>query len=175
MKSKILLLVGMGLLVGWSMPQQAVAQDGDDDGPGARIVTVTSFHLPLQHRGTVIPWMQKNFLPSVQLNPHAITTRFLFHNWGSDAADVVMVAEYASWADVEADCGQPCDDYFEANPEPEEGDEGYEAFDAARDLFQKYYARHRDEIYFAPMGMAKVEGEMMGPVGGPDDDDGDDD
>ncbi len=175
MKSKILLVVGMGMLVGWSMPQLAVAQDADDEGPGVRVVTVTSFQLPFQARSTVIPWMQKNFLPGVQLNPHAITTRVLFHFWGSDAADVVMVAEYASWADVTADCGQPCDDYNEANPAPEEGDEGYEAFQEAADLFSKYYTHHHDEIYNAPMGMAKVEGEMMGPVGGPDDDDGDDD
>lgn len=154
------------------MPQQAVAQD--DDGPGTRIVTVTTFNVPFTVRDQVIPHMVARVLPVTQLNPAVITSRLLFHNWGSEASQVVMVAEYASWADVEADCGQPCDDYFDANPAPEEGDEGYEAFDKARNLFLKYYSHHKDEIYVAPMGLAKVEGEMMGPVGGPDDDDGDD-
>jgi hypothetical protein len=171
MKSRFLLVVGMGMLVGWSVPQQAVAQD--DDGPGTRIVSVTTFNVPFTVRGQVIPHMVARVLPATQLNPHVITSRLLFHNWGSDASQIVMVAEYASMADVDADCGQPCTDYFEANPAPEEGDEGYEAFDEARRLFLKYYSNHRDEIYVAPMGMAKVEGEMMGPVGGPDDD-GDD-
>ena len=174
MKSRILLVAGVGMLVGWSMPQVAVAQDGDDEGPGNRIVTVTSFSLPFQHRSTVIPWMVKYVLPGTQLNPAVITSRLLFHNWGSDAADVVLVAEYADWADIDADCGQPCDDYDAANPEPEEGEEGYEAYEEAQALFSKYFSRHRDEIYAAPMGMAKVEGEMMGPVGGPEDDEDDD-
>lgn len=174
MKKQVLLAAGVGMLMGWSMPQVAIAQDGDDEGPGTRIVTVTTFKLPFQHRATVIPWMQKYVLPGGQLNPAAITTRVLFHNWGSDAGDVVLVAEYASWADIEAECGQPCDDYDEANPEPEEGEEGYEAYQEAQALFSKYFSRHHDEIYVAPMGMAKVEGEMMGPIGGPDDDEGDD-
>ncbi len=174
MKSRILWAAAVGMLMGWSMPQVAIAQDGDDEEPVTRVVTVTSFSLPFQHRETVIPWMQKYFLPGQQLNPAAITTRVLFHNWGSDAADVVLVTEYASWADIEADCGQPCDDYDEANPEPEEGEEGYEAYEEAADLFTKYFSRHRDEIYVAPMDMAKVEGEMMGPVGGPEDDEDDD-
>ena len=143
MKNRILLVAGVGMMVGWSMPQVAMAQD-DDEGPGTRIVTVTSFKLPFQHRGTGIPWMVKNVLPGQQLNPAAITTRLLFHNWGSDASDVIQVSEYASWADVDADCGQPCDDYNEANPEPEEGDEGYEAFQEAQARFSNYYSHHRD-------------------------------
>ncbi len=174
MKSRILWVAGVGIVIGLCAPQQVLAQDGDDEEPVTRIVTVTSFKLPFQHRSTVIPWMQKYVLPGTQLNPLAINFRLVFHNWGSDAADVVLVTEYASWADIEADCGQPCDDYDEANPEPEEGEEGYEAYEEAQALFSKYFSRHRDEIYSTPMGMAKVEGELMGPVGGPDDDDDDD-
>ncbi|MFQ5530828.1 MAG: hypothetical protein ACE5FP_10850, partial [Gemmatimonadota bacterium] len=108
-----------------------------------------------------------------QLNPHVLTSRVLFHAWGSNADQIIMVAEYASLADVDAECGQPCDDYFEANPAPEEGDEGYEAFVEGRDAFLKYYSHHSDEIYAAPMGLATTEGEVLGRVG-PAEDEGDD-
>lgn len=171
MKSRILLVVGMGMLVGWSMPQLAVAQD--DDGPGTRTVTVTSFDVPFGQRGPVMDFIVNRLLPGTQLNPHVLTSRVLFHAWGSNADQIVMVVEYASLADADADCGQPCTDYFDANPEPEEGDDGYEEFVEGRDAFLKYYSRHTDEIYVAPMGLATTEGEVLGDVGTPDD--GDDD
>lgn len=144
----------------------------EDEGPGTRVVTVTSFDVPFGDRGTVIPFMVERFLPATQLNPKAMNVRVLFHNWGADAASVAIVAEYATFADIESDCGQPCDDYYDANPPPAEGTPEREEFDEAAALWSKYYSHHRDEIYVTPMGMAKVEGEMMGPVGGPDDDEG---
>jgi hypothetical protein len=138
----------------------------EEEGPGARVVTVTSFEVPFADRGTVIPFMVERFLPGMQLNPNAINVRVLFHNWGGNAADMAIVAEYASFEDIESDCGQPCDDYYDANPPPEEGTPEREEFNKAAALWSKYYSHHRDEIYVTPMGMAKVEGVMMGPVGG---------
>jgi len=145
----------------------------DDEGPGTRITTVTSFNVPFGDRGTVIPFMVDRVLPATQLNPKAITVRLLFHNWGSDASQVAIVAEYASLADVDSECGQPCKDYFDANPIPEEGTPEREAFDKAGALFSKYYSRHSDEIYVAPMGFAKVEGKMVRGAGMPEAPEGD--
>lgn len=163
----VLTLLIAGSLV--ALPASADAQE--DEGPGQRIVTVTTFRVPFNHRPQVFPFMIERVFPATQLNPHVINFRVMLHNWGGHASDVVVVAEYDDISEIEADCGQPCDDYYEANPAPEEGEEGYEEFQEAQELFNKYYASHRDEIFVSPMGLAKVEGEMMGPVGGPGDDD----
>lgn len=154
------------------LPSALVAQEDEQEEPGTRVTTVTSFEVPFQHRPQVMPFLMERVIPATQLNPNVINFRVLLHNWGGNASDVHLVAEYADIADIESDCGQPCDDYFEANPAPEEGDEGYEDFQEAQELFDKYYSHHRDEILVAPMMAAKVEGEMMGPVGGPEDEDG---
>ncbi len=175
MKSKILLAAGVVMLVGWSMPQIALAQDDDDDGPGIRTVHVISFELPpLGSRGPFFRFMRDRVEPNIQLNPHVINSRVMTHIYGSNASEIVLVREYASWEDMGAGCGQPCRDYFEANPAPEEGDDGYDDFVEGRDLFNKYFSNHRDEIYNAFMPVAKIEGEIVGTVGRPDDD-GDDD
>jgi len=163
----VLALVIAGSLV--ALPASTDAQE--DEGPGNRILTVTSFRVPFNHRPQVFPFMVERVLPQTQLNPHVLNFRVMLHNWGGNASDVVIVAEYDDIADIEADCGQPCDDYYEAHPAPEEGEEGYEEFQEAQELFNKYYAHHKDEIYTSPMGLGKVEGEMMGPVGGPEADD----
>ncbi len=174
MKTRILLAVGIGMLVGWTMPQIALAQDDDDEGPGIRTVHVISFELPpLGERGPFFRHLRDWIEPSVQLNPHVINSRVMTHFYGSNASQIVMVREYGSWEDMGAGCGQPCADYYEANPAPEEGDDGYEAFVEGRDLWLKYFSHHRDEIYNAFMPIAKVEGEIVGTVGAPDDD-GDD-
>ena len=151
----------------------AIAAQEEEEGPGTRVVTVTTFQVPFGDRGTVIPFMVERVLPATQLNPNVITFRVLFHNWGANAADVAIVAEYASFEDIESDCGQPCEDYYAANPPPEEGTAEREEFDEAAALWSRYYSHHRDEIYLIPMGMAKVEGVMMGPVGGEEDEEED--
>lgn len=158
------LLVAVSLVV---LPASVDAQE--DEGPGNRVVTVTSFKVPFNDRPVVMPFLIERFVPATQLNPNVISFRVLLHNWGGNASDVMIVAEYDDISEIESDCGQPCDDYYEAHPAPEEGEEGYADFQKAQELFNKYYAHHRDEIYVAPMMVAKVEGEMMGPVGGPED------
>lgn len=111
--------------------------------------------------------MREYVLPATQLNPKVINYRVMLHNWGSDGAQVVLMAEYANFADIEADCGKPCADYYAAHPNPKEGDAGYTAWSEARDLFSRYYSHHHDEIYQAYMNGAKVEGTTMGTVGPP--------
>lgn len=167
MKSRILLLAGMMMWVGAALPQTVVAQD--DEGPGSRIVTVTTWDVPYgEDRGVFMDWFREWFLPGAQINPNVLNLRVMFHQWGSNGDQIVMVSEYDSMETLAAGCGQPCADYNEENPAPEEGEEGYEEFQRGLELFQKYYSHHKDEIYGVPMGMAKVEGEVMGPIGSGD-------
>ncbi len=135
-----------------------------DEGPGTRYVTVTSFDVPFNDRAQVFQHITERFLPAIKLNPNVVNSRVLLHNWGANASQVVMVAEYETWEAIEADCGQPCDDFYEANPAPDEGDDGYEEYQERQRLFSKYYAHHSDEIYTSPLGAAKIEGELRGPV-----------
>lgn len=160
------LLTALLCLVFGLAPAALVAQE-EEEGPGSRVIAVTSFEVPFPDRATVVPFMAEYFLPGIQLNPNVIGVRVLFHNWGGNAAQMAIVQEFEDISLIEAECGQPCDDYYDAHPEPEEGDEGYEEFQEAQALFNKYYAHHKDEIYVSPMGFAKVEGEMVGTVGGP--------
>lgn len=147
--------------------QEAQEQEAQQEGPGSRIVAVTTFQVPFTDRSKVFPYMMEYFLPGIQLNPNVIGFRVLLHNWGSDASQVVLVQEVEDLSLLEAECGQPCEDYYADHPDPEEGEEGYEEYREGLDLFNKYYAQHRDEIYTSPMGAAKVEGEMVGTVGPP--------
>ncbi len=172
MKSKVLLAVGMGMLVGWTMPQQAVAQDGD--GPGTHVISVTTWTVPYGQRGPFFDFFMNRVWPATQLNPHVINARLMGHLHGSRGDQIVAIVEYADMEGLGAACGQPCTDYFDANPAPEEGDEGYEEFEEGRASFQRWYSRHSDEIYNVPMNSAVSDGEPVGDVGTPDDD-GDDD
>lgn len=164
---RALLAVSLCVCLGLTAPAALVAQEQEEEGPGTRVVAVTSFQVPFADRETLLPWMAEYFLPGIQLNPHVVGFRMLFHNWGSDASRIVLVQEFEDISLIEADCGQPCEDYFEAHPEPEKGEEGYEEFQKGQELFTKYYSHHSDEIYASPMVFAKVEGEMVGTVGGP--------
>lgn len=144
----------------------ALAQD---DGPENRVLVVTSFDVPYQHRSTVFPWMVEYFIPGLQLNPNVLNLRVLWHWYGPQASQVSIAAEYAEFADIEAECGAPCEEYQEAHPTPEEGDEGYEAYQEAQEIFNKYFSHHTDMIYVSGMQWAKTDGELHGRVGPPPD------
>jgi hypothetical protein len=149
-----------------AVPGAARAQD-QQEGPGTRVVTVTTFDLPYQYRSKVFPFIRDRVIPSTQLNPNVLNFRVMAHFWGDDAAQVVMVAEYKTFADIDSECGKPCEDYYAAHPAPKEGEDGYDAFVEARDLFNRFYSHHHDEIYTAYMSAAVVEGKMVGHVGPP--------
>lgn len=153
-------------------PAPVHAQEQEDEGPAPRYVTATVFDVPLDAREKVFPYMQEYVLPGMQLNPNVVNFRLLIHNWGSDASEVVFLTEYASFDDINAPCGTPCDEYFEEHPQPEEGDPGYEEFQEVQAMYLKYFSGHHDEIFMAPMDLAVVDGEVQGTVGPPEEDEG---
>lgn len=157
----------LAVAAAFAAPTTATAQEEDEE-PGTRVLAVTSFSVPYTDQGEVFQFMRRYFLPGGQLNPNVISYRVMTHYYGSRASEVVIMAEYEDLAGIEAPCGQPCDDYFEQNAPPEEGEEGYEAFQAAVEKWQRYYSQHTDQIYTVPMEASKIEGEMHGPVGLPD-------
>jgi len=160
-------LMGMTLTLVFAIealaPTTIAAQE--NEGRGSRVITVTRFDVPFKYRSTLIPWMQEYFFPFTQLNPKIRNFRVLFHHFGSDPSQIVILAEYDDLADIEAECGAPCKEYMEAHPHPEKGDEGYEEFQAAFDLFSKHYGKHQDDIYTAPLEFAIVEREPQGTIG----------
>jgi hypothetical protein len=153
------------------------AQAQQQDSP-TRYVTVTSFDVPYgPDRAKVMSFLNEYFLPGTQLHPNVRNFRLLTHVWGSDGMQVIMEAEYDNWADIEAECGQPCDDYFAQHVAPEEGEAGYAEYREMSDLFSKAYSSHTDEIYLTNMNRAMVEGHRptwVGPAppvpGGAEDD-----
>lgn len=160
----LILTLVLALLSAGLFAAPAHAQE-EEEGPGQRYATVTFFQLPLQVRDKVVPYIQEYVEPYMRLNPHVVTFRVLAHNWGSKASEIAFYREYEAFEDINAECGSPCEEYQKNHPEPEEGDEDYEAFQEAERLYQKYYSDHRDEIYVIPMGAAKTEGENIGTVG----------
>ncbi|HYO46183.1 MAG TPA: hypothetical protein VEY33_05790 [Gemmatimonadota bacterium] len=142
------------------------ARAQEEAEPPTRIVTATSFKVPFgADRGNVIAFLTEYFMPLYQLNPNVRNFRLLNHRWGSDAMDFLIIAEYDDLAGIEAECGQPCDDYFAQHEAPEEGEPGYEEYREIEDAFTKAYQNHHDEIYVTRMDRAVVEGQMQGTVG----------
>lgn len=161
---KFLTALSVAIVVSALAAPAATAQDG----PSTRVTAVTKFQVPFgPERNDVFQFMRDYFWPGYQLNPHVRNFRVLTHNWGANASDVLLMAEYDTVADIEADCGQPCDDYFEANGPPEQGEAGYDVYQRQLQAWNKAYATHHDEIYTSNMNRAVIEGEMQGRVGPP--------
>jgi hypothetical protein len=139
--------------------------EAQDAPPVVRYVASTSFDVPYQDRAQVVSFLEEYFLPGYQLHPKVLNFRMLNHNWGSSGSQIIMVAEYATFADIDADCGAPCEAYYAQHEAPEEGEAGYAEYEEKADLFNKYYSSHSDEIYATQMRRAVVEGEMQGTVG----------
>lgn len=165
---RVVLALALTAAAALTTPTIGAAQDEEDEDPGTRVMTVTSFSVPYTQQGQVIEWMRQYFLPGGQLNPNVLSYRVMTHYYGSNASEIIIMAEYEDLAGIEAPCGEPCAEYFEQNAAPEEGEEGYEEFQESLDLWQKYYSHHTDQIYTVPMEASKIEGEMHGPVGLPD-------
>ncbi len=164
---KSVIPLALAVLVTWGLflPQSAVAQE---EGPGTRVIAVTTFDVPYgPDRGLILEFMRDRWLPQIQLNPKVLGLRVAQHLYGSNADQIVVISEYAEWADIQAPCGAPCTEYYEAHPVPEEGTPEREEFDKAVAAWNKVYTSHRDEIFSAPMFVAKTEGELVGTVGPP--------
>ncbi len=166
MSKSIAAAAALAVLLSWGLvrPQAALAQEE----PGYRVIAVTTFDVPYgPDRGAILEFMRDRWLPGIQLNPSVLGLRVAQHYYGSNADQIVVISEYAEWADITAPCGAPCDEYFEAHPLPEEGTPEREEFNRVVALWQKLYSSHRDEIYNTWMGVAKTEGEIVGTVGPP--------
>jgi hypothetical protein len=160
-------VVGSGLLVPMSVEAQ--------DGPGTRVIAVTTFDAPFgPQRANVMRFMRERWLPQMQLNPNVINLRVSQHYYGSNADQLIVIAEYADLAAIEAPCGAPCQEYFEANPLPEEGTPEREEWDEVVQSWNRWYSRHSDEIFTTWMIVAKTEGELIGNVPSADDEEGED-
>ncbi len=148
------LLVFATIAVAVSAASTAAAQAAPAATPELRVVTISSFHVPLgADRQKVMNHMEKWMVAPARINPHVLSYRILQHFYGSDASDVAIVAEYANWDAINAPC-QECADWFETNI-PKEGTPERKAFDEGTTLFLKYYGNHSDQVYSANMALAK--------------------
>ncbi len=143
----------------------ARAQNAQSPTPEIRYISVTSFDVPYGDRAVLVPWMEEYVLPYTQLNPKVLNFRYLTHDWGSDGSQVVLVAEYANFGDVNSDCGDACKAYNDAHKAPKKGEAGYDKYHAGEELFNKYFSKHSDEIYVTNMRRAVVNGKPMGTPG----------
>lgn len=160
--------VALAAIICTLTPAPSLAQGAaQDDEPPARMVAVTTFEVPYADRAKVWSFMRDHYLPSIQLHPRVLNLRVMTHLYGNGGADVIIMREVSDWADIHSPCGAACDEYRATNPAPEEGSPGWEEYAAARDLFQKYYSNHRDEIYNVISSASKIEGRIVGTVGPP--------
>lgn len=155
--------VALGLVVA-STTSLTAQEEAEAEEPGQRIVAITTFSIPHHVRDEVIPYMRRYVIPQNQLNPNVITFRLLIHRWGGDGTEMAFYREYADMAALDAPCGEPCATFRENHPEPEEGDEGYEAYQEAQRLWDKYFGPHEDEVYWTPLSEDRTEGEATGPI-----------
>lgn len=162
------LAVALSAIACTLVPAPALAQeDAQEDESPARMVAVTTFEVPYTDRAQVWSFMRDHYLPAIQLHPKVLNLRVMTHMYGSGGAEVIIMREVADWADINSPCGEPCAEYREAHPIPDEGSAGWDDYAAARDLFQKYYSTHRDEIYSVIRAATKIEGRVVGTVGPP--------
>ena len=87
----------------------------------------------------------QRWIPSAKMNPNVVHYSVGGHNWGSSAGDIVIIAEYANWNAIDADCAA-CIEWFEKR-QPAEGTPERTAWDEAQAAFFKHYFGHSDEIY----------------------------
>ncbi|TFG63243.1 MAG: hypothetical protein E4H28_06655 [Gemmatimonadales bacterium] len=146
------LLAGAAVLL--ITPFAAFAQDEAESEPVFHYVTVTTFNNPGGEEGQQVgKWIEMVAAPVAKLNPNVLSYKVARHNWGSNSAQVVIIAEYADWAAIEGDCAA-CDAWFEANV-PAEGTPEREEWDAANQAYFGAFLGHSDEIYSVNMDLAK--------------------
>lgn len=135
----------------------AVLRAQDDGPPETRVLTISTAHMPPigPERQKLLRFITRVIAPGVRNNPNVLSYRVATHYWGSNSGDIVILAEYADWASVEAPCGDPCREWAEANI-PAEGTPEREEFDEQAAAWTKYYlSKHSDDIYSVNMRRAK--------------------
>ena len=148
--SAMLAVVAMLLVT----PPAVFAQEEADPEPVIRYITVTTWDFPGGEQGQkAVEWIEKVMVPITKMNPNVLSSRIGFHIWGSNSAQATLIAEYADWAAINADC-ESCDAWFEEQ-QPEEGTPEREEWDAMAQAFFQAYRGHHDEIYTVNMDYAK--------------------
>ncbi len=151
---KYLSLLLTGAVAFGITPLAAFAQEEEESEPVFHYLTVTTFDAPGGEEGALL---QESFetvaAPLARLNPNVLSYRVAVHNWGSNSAQVVIIAEYADWAAIEGDCAE-CEAYF-GEMQPEEGTPEREEWDAMNTAFFTAFRGHSDEIYSMNMDLAK--------------------
>jgi hypothetical protein len=133
-------------------PMSAAAQE-DEPAPEIRYITVTRTNVPLgEDRQKVLEMYERVMTPQNRMDPNVLSYSVATHIWGSNSNDIVIVAEYASWAAINEAC-EACDEWFETNF-PEDSPQRAE-IDALGDVFTRYQSGHSDEIYTVNMNRAK--------------------
>ena len=147
-----LLLAAAVMLV--MTPVASFAQEDEAPEPEIHYVTATIFDVPAGEEGQkVMGWIDAVMVPIAKVNPNVLHSSVLQHNWGANSAEIVIAAEYADWASIEADC-EECDAWFEANQPAEDTPEREEWNEMAAAFF-KAYSGHRDAIYTKNMNRAQ--------------------
>lgn len=147
-------IVAASAFAGILLPTALLAQAAQQPPSETRFVTVSSFRVPIgPDRTTVLQYMEKWMVPPARMDQNVLSYRVGFHNWGSNASDMVIIAEYLTWPAINADCA-PCTKWLE-DSRPKEGTPERKTYDDQLAVFQKYYATHADQIYAADMRLAK--------------------
>lgn len=122
--------------------------------PEAHYLTVGTFRVPLgEDRGKVLEYLEKYMMPMNRLNPKVLSARMGMHNYGPNASDMIIMLEFADWADITAPC-DPCQRAAEA-AEPKAGTPERKAYDELLAVWLKYYSGHMDNIYVVPAALIK--------------------
>ena len=118
--------------------------------PSGHYVTVTTFSLPLSATGdTVMMYIDSVTAPLSRVNPKVLSMRIGRHNWGSNGGQVFMMTEYATWAAIEADCGDACRRWEAAN-QPAPNSPRAAMWRSMEQAFLRAFSGHADQIYFVP-------------------------
>lgn len=120
-----------------------------------RYVTISTFAMPqdtMQQR-LLMMTIDSVMVPQARMNPNVLSYRILTHNWGANSRDILIVAEYANWAAIEAEC-PACDQWLESKT-PAAGSAARAQWDALGAVFARSFQGHADEIYTAQMTRAK--------------------
>ncbi len=131
---------------------QAAPQQAQQE---VRFVTITKIQMPQDSADAraLMTMIDSVFVPQARMNPNVLSYRVLQHNWGANSRDVLILAEYPSWAAIEADC-QACDEWLRSKT-PAEGTPERARWNAMQAGFVRAFAGHGDEIYNAQMRRAK--------------------
>lgn len=138
-------------IVTWAFAAAMILSAFAATAQGGHYYTVTTWKIDIPEDGSRAEFNQlmKNFSDKVvKNNDKVISEKVMFHISGSDMRDVVVITEYASWADIDA--ASITQNELMQSAWPDEGERS-----AFMKSFFKYVVTHSDEIYRENPDMAK--------------------